>query len=351
MSGQASAFRVGTVSTGGHVTAYLERGPQEGQPVILVHGWPETSWSWRHQITSLAARGYRVIAPDLRGTGQSTVYTRHQDYALRHHVGDMIALADGLGIERASWIGHDWGAPIVWTTARRHPERFVAVGALSTPYDTLERGFERMVSFVRRDVYPEHTYPAGQLDYFLFYRDNFQAAQEQFEADLPSFFAAVMRSGEPGEQNEPFFTANVRAFGGWFGGGRAPRVPIDERVIDETDLKHLVDAYGRTGFFGINSLYMNDADNRDLVESSGATQIDMPTLFIGGRWDYVNDATYSRLADPMRALCTNLDYRLLDAGHWIHHECRDDVTDAIDAWLGGVLRHQMSKVQLGRRSQ
>jgi soluble epoxide hydrolase/lipid-phosphate phosphatase len=214
------------------VTAYLESGPDEGDVIVLVHGWPEASWAWRHHLEVLGARGHRVIAPDLRGCGGSTVYKRHGDYALRHLVADSVGLLDALDIEHATWVGHDWGAPVVWTTARHHPDRVVAAGSLSTPYDTLEYGLERMVSFVRRDVYPEAEYPVGQLDYIAFYQENFAAAQEQFEDDVPAFFTTVMRAGEPGKQGEPYSSATVRRRGGWFDGGPAPRLPLDETVID-----------------------------------------------------------------------------------------------------------------------
>jgi soluble epoxide hydrolase/lipid-phosphate phosphatase len=333
----SSGIRAGSVSHGRHLTTYLESGPDDGTPVILVHGWPETSWAWKHQLTALGAAGYRVIAPDLRGVGGSTLYQSHDSYALRHHVDDMVALTDGLGIERAVWVGQDWGAPVVWTTARHHEERFLAGASINTPYDTLELGSERMVSFVNRDVYPVSEYPAGQLDYYLFYKEHFADAQQDFEADIPAFFSAVLRSGEPGKQNEPFLTASVRQNNGWFGGGPAPRLPLDPEVLDDELLERLVTAYSRTGFFGVNSLYLNDEDNRDFVRSSGVETLSFPTLFIGGRWDYVNDTEYSPLAAPMRSLCVDLRYEVVEAGHWTHHERSEQVSRLIGSWVSEVL--------------
>lgn len=314
----------------GQVIAYRESGPLDGQPVVLVHGWPQTSWAWRHQLAELGARGYRVIAPDLRGTGGSTVFKHHDDYALRHHVGDLIALVDALEIDRATWVGHDWGAPAVWSAARHHPERFAAGGSLSTPYDTLEKGFERVASFVRRDVYSEKEFPAGQMDYYQFYAEQFDAALKQFEADIPAFFANLLRGDEPGQQHVVWPTATVRRRGGWFDGGPAPAREPDPTVISAGDLERFVEDYSRTGFFGVNSLYMNDDDNRAFVEQAGRDRVGFPALLVIGRHDYVNDAAYSELASPMHELCDDLDIRGVDAGHWVHQERSAEVTDAID---------------------
>jgi soluble epoxide hydrolase / lipid-phosphate phosphatase len=312
------------------VIAYRESGPLDGQPIVLVHGWPQTSWAWRHQLAELGARGYRVIAPDLRGTGGSTVFKRFDDYALRHHVGDLIALVDAFEIDQATWVGHDWGAPAVWSAARHHPERFAAGGSLSTPYDTLERGFERVTSFVRRDVYPETQYPAGQMDYYRFYAEQFEDAQKQFEADIAAFFSIVLRGDRPGQQNVVWPTATVRRRGGWFDGGPAPAGELDPTVISARDLERFVEDYSRTGFFGVNSFYMNDDDNRAFVEEAGRNRVEFPALLVIGRHDYVNDAAYSELASPMRELCDDLDIREVEAGHWIHQERPAEVSDAID---------------------
>ena len=94
---------------GDHSTFYLACGPTDGPLVVFVHGWPELSISWRHQLPVMGALGFRAIAPDMRGYGGSSVYPNHEDYSQQHIVSDMIGLLDSLKIEAAVWVGHDWG--------------------------------------------------------------------------------------------------------------------------------------------------------------------------------------------------------------------------------------------------
>ena len=117
-----------------HASFYLACGPETGQLIIFVHGWPELSHSWRHQLRCFAALGFRCIAPDMRGYGRSSSYRTHADYALQHSVHDMLDLLAHLGRERAVWVGHDWGSPVVWNLASHHPERCQAVANLCVPY-------------------------------------------------------------------------------------------------------------------------------------------------------------------------------------------------------------------------
>ena len=112
-----------TTKTNRHTTFYLAAGPKDGPLIIFVHGWPELSMSWRHLLPALASLGFRAIAPDMRGYGRSSIYTRSSDYAQELIVHDMIELLDSLRRERAVWVGHDWGSPVVWNLASHHPER------------------------------------------------------------------------------------------------------------------------------------------------------------------------------------------------------------------------------------
>jgi len=107
-----------TLRTDRHVTGYLAAGPEDGPVVLFLHGWPELSISWRHQLPVFAGLGFRAIAPDMRGYGRSSTYASTDAYAQEHIVADMLELVDHLGAERAVWVGHDWGAPVAWNVAR-----------------------------------------------------------------------------------------------------------------------------------------------------------------------------------------------------------------------------------------
>ena len=119
-----------TVKTARHTTGYLACGAKDAPLLIFVHGWPELSLSWRHQLPAFAALGFRCIAPDMRGYGRSSTYARHEDFAQEEIVADMVELLAALGRDKAVWIGHDWGSPVVWNMAAHHPEKTVGVASL-----------------------------------------------------------------------------------------------------------------------------------------------------------------------------------------------------------------------------
>src|SRR5712692_3136049 len=170
------------------------------------------------------------------GLGRSRVYARHEDYALEHTVADMIDLLDALGQEKAVWVGHDWGSPVVWSLASHHPERCFGVANLCVPY--FARGFapDILVPLVDRSVYPEAQYPVGQWDYQLFYEESFDKASAAFEANVRNTVMALFRKGNPKAKGKPSRTALVRHDGGWFGGtGQAPDLPMDTDVLTEED--------------------------------------------------------------------------------------------------------------------
>src|SRR5690348_17596045 len=108
-----------------HTSFYLACGAEDAPAIVFVHGWPELSISWRHQLPAFASLGFRAIAPDMRGYGRSSTYGKHADFAQREIVADMIELADSLNIDKAIWVGHDWGSPVVWNLASHHPDRCI----------------------------------------------------------------------------------------------------------------------------------------------------------------------------------------------------------------------------------
>ena len=328
-----------------HTTAYLSCGAAEATPIIFVHGWPELSISWRHQLPMFAGLGFRAIAPDMRGYGRSTVYRRHEDYAQEHIVADMIELLDSLGAEKAVWVGHDWGAPVVWSLAQQHPDRCHGVATLCVPY--IPQGFapEAIIPLADRSVYPEDQFPAAQWDYMLFYRENFAAAHQAFEADVGASVRAMFRAGGPAGKGQPAMTAYVRANGGWFGPGQAaPNVPRDESVLTEADEHAYAAALTRNGFFGPDSWYMNGAANMAYAAQAGdKTRLEMPVLFLHAAYDTVCETLDSRLAEPMRAHCADLTEAVVESGHWMAQEKPIQVNAALAQWLARKLPEVWTK--------
>jgi pimeloyl-ACP methyl ester carboxylesterase len=321
--------------TSRHTTFYLACGPVDGQPLIFVHGWPELSISWRHQLPVFAALGFRCIAPDMRGYGRSSVYPRHDDYAVENSVQDMLELLSSLGRDKAIWVGHDWGSPVVWALASHYPDRCITVVNLCVPYNPDGFGPETIIPLVDRTVYPEADYPAGQWDYQLFYRAHFDKAVAAFEADVPATVKALFRKGSAAGKGKPSRTATVRRDGGWFGGaGRAPDVPRDADVLTEGDLAAYSAALTRNGFFGPDSWYMNAERNMAYAASSvDGGRLSMPVLFLHGAYDYTCETIDSRLAEPMRGACGDLTEVVVDSGHWMAQEAPVSVNAALARFL------------------
>jgi pimeloyl-ACP methyl ester carboxylesterase len=322
-----------TAKAGAHTTFYLAAGPSDGPLLIFVHGWPELSISWRHQLPAFAALGFRAIAPDMRGYGRSSVYKMHADYAQELIVADMLGLIDSLGRDRAVWIGHDWGSPVVWNIASHHPERCVAVASLCVPYYTIERGLEPVLELVDRDVYPADKYPAGQWEYMLHYQEDFAGATRAMDSDPYNLAKLLFRKGDPGGFGLPAGTAMVRINGGWFPGG-VPSLPRDADVVTEADVCAYASALARNGFFGPNSYYMNHAVNAAYAaRANNGGYLDMPALFIAAQYDYTCESITSRLAEPMRTYCRRLSEAVVYSGHWMAQEKPLDVNAVIARWL------------------
>ncbi len=323
------------VVTPRHKTFYLACGAAEAPTIIFLHGWPELSLSWRHQLPVFAGLGFRAIAPDMRGYGRSAVYNRHEDYALEVIVQDMLELLSALGVESAVWVGHDWGSPVAWSLASHHPERCMAVANLCVPY--LPEGFrpEITVPLVDRRVYPEAQYPVGQWDYQLFYEESFDTARGHFEADVASTLKALFRKGSEKTKGKRARTADVRRRGGWFAPlDRAPPLPLDTGVLSEEELAVYVEALERNGFFGPDSWYMNHSRNAAYAKRArNSGRLAMPVLFLHGAYDGVCETIDSRLAEPMRAACSDLVEVVVPSGHWMAQEQPVAVNAALARWL------------------
>jgi pimeloyl-ACP methyl ester carboxylesterase len=327
------------VRTERHTTFYLSCGATDATPLIFVHGWPELSISWRHQLPVFAALGFRCLAPDMRGYGRSSVYPKLEDYALEQSVIDMIELLDATGRDKAVWVGHDWGSPVVWSLGSHHPDRCFGIANLCIPY--IPGGFapDNMISLVDRLVYPEAEFPAGQWEYQLFYQEQFDSSVAAFEANVPDTVRALFRRGSPAGKGQPSRTAVVRRDGGWFGGaGHAPAVPRDADVLSDADMNSYIAALQRNGFFGPSAWYMNHTRNIAYAQHArNHGRISMPALFLHGAYDYTCETIDSPLAEPMREYCSDLTEDIVASGHWMAQENPVAVNVALARFLAAKL--------------
>ena len=322
-----------------HKTFYRACGPEEGPLIIMTHGWPELSISWRHQLLYLGNKGYRAVAPDMRGYGGSSIYAEHSAYAQREIVKDMIELIDSLGRDKAVWIGHDWGSPVAWNVALHHPERVAAVASLCVPFGFSGRP-EDLEYAINRELYPADEYPAGQWDYQLFYYENFDKAREEMEENPERLAKLLFRKGDPNGRGQIAATALTRKNGGWFNlTGGVPDSPQDYDVVTDEDIttyaKHLTD----NGFFGPNSWYVNGDANQSYFNEKHDLTLLMPALFVHATYDYVCDTTTTGFAEPMRKLCKDLTEKRLDCGHWMAQEKPTELNEILSKWLSGRARY------------
>ena len=298
----------------------------EGPLVLLIHGWPESWYSWRHQITALSAAGYRVAAPDVRGYGGSDKPAAIEAYDMASLTADMAGIITALGAEQAVVIGHDWGARIAWNTALLHPDRVRAVAGLSVPYTG--PGPAPFIE-VAKQVYKDK----------FFYQIYFQepgVAEAELEADV---------------------RASLRKIYYWISGeglAAAPprRKPADAKLLDgmadpgempawmsREDLDYYVAQFEAGGLRGPLNRYRNsERDFAYLLPHSGE-KIQQPAGFIAGTLEPVlNFVPGADLIATMKKNLVNLHFveMVEGAGHWVQQERPDEVNRALLSFLKNV---------------
>ena len=265
-----------------HTSFYLAAGPENGPLIIFVHGWPELSISWRHQLPALAALGFRAIAPDMRGYGRSSVYGKHGDYAQELIVRDMIELLDSTGRKKAVWVGHDWGSPVVWNVASHHPDRCEAVASLCVPYYTIDRGLDHTLIAGRSQALSRKRISRRPVGVHALLRGELRGSDRPDgceSAQLPEARVSQRRSAGRGQRA----VTSMARKGRGVGGATFPDVPLDTDVISEEDLSVYASALERNGFFGPSSWYMNHATNAAYGrKAANDGYLDMPVLFHRG---------------------------------------------------------------------
>ncbi|MEU1621786.1 alpha/beta hydrolase [Streptomyces sp. NPDC005722] len=297
-----------------------------GPLVLLVHGFPESWYSWRHQLPALAAAGYRAVAPDVRGYGRSSKPAETGEYRMCALVEDNVRLVRALGEETAVVVGHDWGSNIAAASALLHPEVFRAVGLLSVPY-TPPGGPRPSEIFARM---------GGDEEFYVSYFQQPGRAEAEIEPDvrgwLAGFYAALSADTMPAQgQPTPYFVTRGGTLRDRFPAGRLPS------WLTEADLDHYAEEFERTGLTGALNRYRNmDRDWEDLAEFNGSP-LTQPSLFVGGSLD----ATTTWMSDAIAAHPTTLPglvgSHLLDGcGHWLQQERPREVNDLLTTWLAAL---------------
>jgi pimeloyl-ACP methyl ester carboxylesterase len=290
------------VAANGIELAIVEEG--EGPLVVLCHGFPELGYSWRHQLGPLAQAGYRVVVPDMRGYGNSSIPAEVEAYDIVTLCEDLGALLDALGEEQAIFVGHDWGAIVVWNLSLLAPERVRAVAGLSVPF--VPRSPVPPIEIMRRNI--------GEDFYIVWF-------QEPGVAD-----AVLARDVRRTLTTPRQWTAQ------WSEEPEQPRLPS---WLSEQELGVYVETFERTGFSGGLNYYRNLDRNWELTAAVADRHVQAPAMFLTGERDLVRlfapGETMDDWVDDLRARIV-----IPDAGHWVQQQAPEPVNAALLEFLAGV---------------
>nr|WP_116539310.1 alpha/beta hydrolase [Mycobacterium uberis] len=302
----------------------IEAGDRGAPVVVLAHGFPELAYSWRHQIPVLAEAGYHVLAPDQRGYGGSSRPDAVEAYTIHELTADIVGLLDNVDAQQAVWIGHDWGAVVVWNASLLHPDRVAAVAGLSVP--ALPRARVPPTQAFRRTF--------GENFFYMLYFQELGVADAELSGDPARAMRRMMGAMRTsfGDQSE---ATRMAAPGPE---GFIDRLPEPDQLpywISQEELDHYVSEFSRTGFTGGLNWYRNfDRNWETTAELAGAT-ISVPSLFIAGTADPVStfirtDRTSEVIAGPYRQVTID------GAGHWLQQERPEQVNATLLDFLNGL---------------
>ena len=303
------------VNSNGIRMALYEQG--EGPTVILLHGFPELAYSWRHQLPALAAAGYRPIAPDQRGYGRTDRPTRVEDYRIEQLVADICGLLDSLQLQQATFVGHDWGALLLWHMSLTCPERIERQIILNIPFQA--RPPTDPIALMRERL--------GDNFYIVNFQDS-DETDRAFAADPAHFFNMMMRKGQITRERYKLLPPEKRVLDllATMARKRSSGMPL----LNDEERDYFANAYAISGFSGPINWYRNWSDNWASLE--GVEQVvRVPTLFIGAQNDVVIAPEY---IESMKKHVVDLEVHMLDdCGHWTQQEKPDEVNSLILNWL------------------
>ena len=286
----------------------FEAGRQNaGKPIVLCHGWPEHAFSWRYQILALVEAGYHVIAPNQRGYGNSSCPTEVTAYDIEHLSGDLVALLDHYGYKDATFVGHDWGANVVWRLASLHPSRVNGVIALAVPYQV--RGERPWIEFMEEFL--------GSDYYFVHFNRQPGVADAILDENTSQFLRNMFRKNVPQKAPEPGMVMINLA--------RA-KTPLGEPIMSDNELAVFVSAFKSTGFTGSINWYRNLDRNWHLLAEVNPI-IQQPALMIYGDRDVIPKS------ENLTTFVPNVTVVSLDCGHWIQQEKPEETNQVILKWL------------------
>lgn len=298
----------------------------KGPLVILVHGWPESWYSWRHQLPALAAAGYRAVAPDMRGYGKTDKPQAVEDYDIQHVTADLVGIVDALGEKETILIGHDWGAIVSWNAMLLHPQRFKALVAMSVPYSG--RPAQSLVQSLRQS--------RGDNFYYILYFQEPGVAEKEFDADPRAILSRLYLSPDS-PREAPQVTDPKRTAGGWI-----PRLGAPKGLpswLTQADLDYYVGEFKQSGFRGGINYYRNFHRNWETTPQLTDAKITAPVLFLAGDKDSViRGATADALTTSMKNAVPGLrGVKLIpNTGHWVQQERPGETNEAILKFLEGL---------------
>jgi pimeloyl-ACP methyl ester carboxylesterase len=289
----------------------------DGPPVILVHGFPELAFSWRHQLPALAAAGYRAIAPDMRGYGATDKPRDVADYTIQHLLGDLDGLLDALSIERAIFVGHDWGAMLVWHMALLAPERMAGLITLNIPH--IPRPPINPITYMRLKL--------GKDFYIVNFQDS-DEADRRFAEDPRRFIDTMMRvrhvSGDHVNQ-KPKKRAPLSLLA-----MLEQKHPAGDPLLSKEELNYYADAFAASGFTGPINWYRNWKHNWKTTKKVKQI-VNVPALFVGAVEDRIIG---QKQIDGMRPYVSDLEIQMIaDCGHWTQQEKPAELNAIMLEWL------------------